>query len=147
MLAVFLCNRIKNDFLVVVIACFLCAVLSLILCFTYNLNVVFTVMIILILGVFLRLLVELFVSLITLHTREYICAGKLSATVNAVASAAAAASPFLIGSILDLSGNDWKIGFLFLFVIAVVMLVICMTFYIIRQFKGCNKVKCETDIH
>ena len=99
---------------------------------------------ILVLGVFLRLLVELFVSLITVHTREYISAGKLSATVNSVASAAAAASPFLIGSILDLSDNDWKIGFLFLFVIAVLMLLICTTFYIIRQIKG-RKIKREAD--
>lgn len=138
-MAVFFCNRIKNDFLVVVIACVLCVALSLVLCFTYNLNVVFTVITILILGVFLRLLVELFVSLISVHVREYINAGKVSATVNASASVAAATSPFLIGLILDLSGNDWEIGFLFLFVIAVVMLVICMTFYIIRQFKGCKK--------
>lgn len=143
-LAVFLCNRVKNDFLVVVIACAFCTVLSLVLRFTYDFNVVFTVITILVLGVFLRLLVELFVSLITVHTREYISAGKLSATVNAVASAAAAASPFLIGSILDLSDNDWKIGFLFLFVIAVLMLLICTTFYIIRQIKG-RKIKREAD--
>ena len=146
-MAVFFCNRIKNDFIVVVIACVLCVALSLVLCFTYNLNVVFTVITILILGVFLRLLVELFVSLISVHVREYINAGKVSATVNASASVAAATSPFLIGSILDLSGNDWKTGFLFLFIIAVVMLVICMTFYIIRQIKGHNKVKRAIDIH
>lgn len=132
-LAVVLCDKIKNDFLVTLIFCALSTAISLVLCFVFGLNVVFTVVVILALGICLRLLISLFGSLVSLHTREYFNSGKSSALINAVACIAAAVSPFLIALILDVSGNDWKLSFLVLFVFSAVMFSISMVFYVISK--------------
>ena len=134
-LVVILCNRLKNDFLVSLIGCGISALFGLLLYLLLDVNVILTVFIIIVWGISLRAVNSLCGSLCSLHTREYVDAGKTSAIINAVACIAAAVSPFLISMILDASGNEWSVGFLVLFIFAVVMLVISVVFLIIREIN------------
>ena len=130
-LAVMFCNRLKDDFLVTFLGCFISTVISLILCLVLDLNFVLTVAIILFLGISLRMLNSLFISLVPLHTRDYVNSGKSAAIINAVGCIAAAVSPSFISLILDVSGNNWELTFWVLFMLSAVMLLISGVFWII----------------
>ena len=130
-----LVDKLKNDFAVSVITSVAIAVVGLALCYVFRLNIVLTVALILFLGISLRLISNVFASLVPLHIKNYINAGKTSALINASACGSAAISPFLIAFILDESGNDWKIMFFILFGFALVMLAICFAFFIFDVIK------------
>ena len=131
-IAVLCCNKLKNDFLVTVIFCLVSTVIGLALAFVFEINVIVTTAIILVLIVSLRVLSSMTGSLVPLHIRDYVNSGKSAALINAVACIAAACSPAIISFILDLSGGDWGMGFLILFVFSVIMLAISVVFMILR---------------
>ncbi|MBO4594481.1 MAG: MFS transporter [Clostridia bacterium] len=128
-LSEFFCNRIKNDFLVIFLSAAVVTGISLLLCFVYGLNVILTIAVIVTIGIFLRLLNNTFGVLVPLHIKNYVNYGLTSADINASASASAAASPFMIALILDLSGNDWHTGFFVLFSITLLVLTLCSVFF------------------
>ena len=130
-LGVYMCNKLKNDFLVTLLCCFIGAGLSLTLYLVFRINIVLTVAVISALGIFLRCINNVVASLVPMHTREYVNAGRSAAVINAVACVAAAISPFLISFILDVGGNDWGVNFLVLFAVACVTLIVSIVFFII----------------
>ena len=133
--AAFVSNRIKNDFITNGTISAAITVISLVLCFAFSIDVILTVAIILLLNLFSRGLDTCFGSLTSLHVRQYYNSGATSALTNSSACIAAAVSPFLIGLILDLSGGNWKTGFLALFGFAAITFSICFAFYLLNTLK------------
>lgn len=134
-LAVMIADRVKNDFAVSSVTAVAVSAVGLALCYVFDLNIVLTVAVILVLGIMLRLFNNLVASLIPLHIRDYVNAGKTSAVINASACVSAAISPFLIAFILDGSGNDWEVLFFVLFAFSVVMLAVCGAFFVVDGVK------------
>ena len=123
-------NSVKNDFLLNVLSGVILTVLSLILCFTYDLNVIVCVAVIVCLGIVLRFVNALNCSLVVLHTRDYFNSGTTSSLINSSACVAAGVSPALIAMILDLSGGNWKTGFIFLLGAAAVLTLVSTVFFL-----------------
>ena len=132
-LSVVLCDKIKNDFLVLLIVSSIAAVVGFVLSYIYDVNVILTVSVILSMGILLRLLCNLFAVLTPLHIREHMNSGKTSALINSSASVAAAVSPSIIALVLDMSGGNWGTGFLMLFLFAIITVATCLTFYIFSK--------------
>ena len=127
-LANILSNKIKNDFLLTALSGAVVVVLSFVLCFTFNVNVIVCIAVIVGLGIVLRLINSLNCSLVTLHTRDYFNSGSTASLINSSACVAAGISPALIAMILDLSGGDWKTGFIVLHITAIVLTVVASAF-------------------
>ena len=134
-LAQMISNKLKNDFVSVALMASFTMVLSLVLSYTYHLHLALTVAVIVISCVFLRSVSMLYGSLIPMHAGAYINTGSSVAIVNAAACVAAAASPLLIGAILDATGRSWFLCFLFLFGLAVAMTAIPAAFAVADKIR------------
>lgn len=134
-----LSDKMKNDFLLTLLSATMVVILSLILCFTYRAGAFICVALIVWLGIALRLITSLNCSLVTLHTRDYFNSGSTASLINSSACVAAAISPVLISTILDLSGGNWTTGFIVLFITAIVLAVVPLVFMLIN-IKNTNKI-------
>lgn len=134
-LAQIVCNKLKNDFATTALLASFTMTLSLVLSYVYHLHLALTVAVIVAACVFLRSVSMMFGSLIPVHAGAYINTGSSVAVINASACVAAAASPLLVGAILDATGRNWFLCFLFLFGLAVVMTAIPAAFAVADKIR------------
>ena len=135
----YLSDKVKNDFLLTLVASIIVAVLSLVLCFVFNVGVAICVAVIVLLGISLRVITSLNCSLVTLHTKDYFNSGATGSIINSSACVAAGVSPVLISLILDLSGGNWQTGFIVLFGASIILTIVPFMFLLLnirRKRKG-----------
>lgn len=134
-LAQFSYNRLKSDYVSTSLLAGTCAVLALVLSLFYQMNLALTLILILGSCIFLRAVSMVESTLVPVHVGGVINAGSAAAVINAFACVAAAASPLMIGAILDAGGQDWSLCFLALFGLAVVMFVISVLFTVVHTVE------------
>ena len=134
-LSVYVSKKLKSDFTITFTISLLLMGVSLLLCFIFDINIVLTVAAVLFAGVLLRLINYVLSCLVPVHTQDVYNSGSTSAIVNASACISAAASPFIMGLVLDLSGESWNIGFAVLFGFSVLTLLFASVFLIINGKK------------
>ena len=128
-------DKFKNDFASTAVLSAFATVPALILSRVYHWRLALTVAVIVVACVFLRAVSTLLGTFVSVHVSKYVNAGSSVAVINASACVAAAASPLLVGAILDATGRNWSLCFLFLFLLTVAMLVIPLLFMLVDKYR------------
>ena len=128
-------DKFKNDFASTAVLSAFATVPALILSRVYHWRLALTVAVIVLACVFLRAVSTLLGTFVSVHVSKYVNAGSSVAVINSFACVAAAASPLLVGAILDATGRNWTSCFLVLFALSVLMLVIPLLFMVIDKYR------------
>ena len=136
-------DRLKNDFASTVVLALCVTVPALVLSRVYHWRLAMTVAVIVVACVFLRAVSMVLGTFVSVHVSGYINAGSSVAVINASACVAAAASPLLIGAILDATGRNWSSCFLVLFFLSVAMLAIPLCFMLADKLRRRGEQKTD----
>ena len=128
-------DKLKNDFASTAVLSACATVPALILSRVYHWRLALTVAVIVLACAFLRAVSMVLGTFVSVHVASFINAGSSVAVINSSACVAAAASPLLVGAILDATGRNWATCFLALFALSVLMLAIPLVFMLVDKCR------------